>query len=174
MEYMRNIERNKSQRLKSLKSLGLFKKEKELDDENIEKVNKTKNINKDVENRKLNSNVSSPNIFKRINISKTKTMIYSPLIKNNYIKDNDSEENKKVNIYEIERGLVKHPLCLFSKNKYSFGSKKLIIPKYLKKDYSQNQDIYISTKLPDKNTIGETLVSSTIKKIYHRNKNIQN
>ena len=149
MEYMRNIERNKSQRLKSLKSLGLFKKEKELDDENIEKVNKTKNINKDVENRKLNSNVSSPNIFKRINISKTKTMIYSPLIKNNYIKDNDSEENKKVNIYEIERGLVKHPLCLFSKNKYSFGSKKLIIPKYLKKTiakmriYQRNYQIKI-------------------------------
>ena len=169
---MRDIERKKSQRLKSLKSLGLFKKEKELDDENIEEMNKTNNINKDAENKKLNSNVNSPNIFKRINISKNKTMIYSPLIKNNYIKDNEDEENKKVNIYEIERGLVKHPLCLFSKNKYSFGSKKLIIPKYLKKDYSQNQDI--STKLPDKNTIGETLVSSTIKKIYHRNKNIQN
>ena len=174
MEFMRGIERKKSQRLKSLKSLGLFRKGKELNDENIEEENKTNNINKEVENKNLNSNVSSPNIFKRINISKTKTMIYSPLIKNNYIKDNDDEENKKVNIYEIERGLVKHPLSLFSKNKYSFGSKKLIIPKYLQKEYSQSQNEDISTKLPDKNNIGETYASPTIKKIYYRNKNMQN
>ena len=174
MEFMRENERKKSQRLKSLKSLRLFRKEKELNDESIEEENKINNINKEVENKKLNSNVSSPNIFKRINISKTKTMIYSPLIKNNYVKDNDDEENKKVNIYEIERGLVKHPLCLFSKNKYSFGSKKLIIPKYLKKENSQSQNEDISTKLPEKNNIGEAYASSTMKKIYHRNKNIQN
>ena len=170
MEFMRGFERKKSQRLKSLKSLGLFKKENEFDDENIEEENKTNNIDKNIEHKNLNSKISSPNIFKRINISKTKTMIYTPLIKNKYIKDNEDEKNEKVNKCEVEKGLVKHSSSLFSKNKYSLGSKKLIIPKYLKKEISQNQDI--SSKLSDKNNIGETLVSSTIKRVYHRN--IQN
>jgi hypothetical protein len=123
MEFMRGFERKKSQRLKSLKSLGLFKKENEFDDENIEEENKTNNIYKNIENKNLNSNFSSPNIFKRINISKTKTMIYTPLIKNKYIKDNEDEKNEKVNIYEIERGLVKQPKSLFSKKNVSNYSK---------------------------------------------------
>ena len=169
MENMiRNIERKRTQKLKSLRSLGLFKKEQEIDDENIEEENKTNNVDKNGENKNLKSNISSQNIFKRINISKTKTMIYSPSIKNKYMKNNEDEENKKVNIYEIEKDVVKQPLCLFPKNRNSLGTKKLVIPRYLKKENSsQNQDI--STKLPDKNNIGGSLVTSTIKKLYYRN-----
>lgn len=154
MENKRGIERKKSQRLKSLKSLGLYKIEKEIDEEKLEEENKTNNINKIVENKKINSNVSSPDIFKRINLSNTKTIYFSSFIKNK--ENNEDEKNKKVNINEIEKDIVKQPLYLFSKNKNNFGVKKLIIPRYLKKDYIQNQNIL------NKKNIG--------KRYYHINK----
>ena len=56
---------------------------------------------------------------------------------------------KSETMYELEKGIVKDPLCLYSKNKYHFGTTRMIHPYLLHKEANPNA----STKMTEQNNI---------------------
>ena len=152
---MKERKKYKRMRYEKLDSLKLYQKNKKYIDNTNQENNSDNENNK--ENGKLFKNNSCFNIFSKINPLNTKRMLISPLRK--------EEDNDKKPIYEIEKGIAKSSLCIFSKNKYHFGTTKLIMPKYLKNDSNNKNknNINSSNKISEQNH----LISNTnFKRIY--------
>ena len=135
---------------KRLKSLKLYQRKKTFNDYS-EQENKTNNENKIGSNKILIKNNSCENIINKIHDSIVRKKIFS---------QNGKKEEKKGIQYEIEKGIIKHPLCLFSKNKFHFGSTKLIKTNYI---INENNKYNASTKLSDQNNL---ISFSNMRRIY--------
>ncbi len=146
---MKEERKTKRMRCEKLKTLKLYQRRKSENDINDLNNNENKEINNEKNNkpRKLYKNLSSLNLFNKMLESIPKTKVFSPLIQ--------KEEQKELK-YEVEKGMAKHPLCLYSKNKYHFGSTKNV-----NKTIKQNNP-NASTKMTEQNY----KLYSNIKKIY--------
>lgn len=155
----RSFNRMKSQKLKTIK---LFKREK-FDNDYIEKEFEEKDKSSYKENKVYPKNIKSrgscPNIFDLCSLNHKK------------ISPSRLNEDKKINLYEVEKGIVKHPLCLLSKNKYFFGSKKLALPKYLKHEHNPNISTKMTTKISDINNKNDFISNLSVKRLGQLNKN---
>ena len=137
-------EENQNNRIKChrLRSLRLYQRKSQKNEyKNIEQTNKTDNNEHKTnynKNMLLYKNNSSEYIFNNINQAISRRIIFSPITK---------EQNKNHFEYEIEKGIPKNSLCKFSKNKYHFGTSRIIFPKNFKNESSQN----ITPKISEQN-----------------------
>ena len=141
MQEETKYKRVRCEKLKSLKSLKLYRPTK-LDNENKEQE-KQENKKDKSKFKKLFKNNSCQNIFNNIlkpKISKRKS--FSPKTK----------IGKNENVYEIEKGIVKDSLCLYSKNKYHFGTTRIMNPNCFPKEPNLNA----STKMTEQNNMNFT------------------
>ena len=136
-------------RCEKLKTLKLYQRKKSDNKYNGDE-RKTDNENKINNTKILFRNNSSQNIFPKMHESMITKKVFSPIINN---------EEKKESVYEIEKGIPKHPLCLFSKNKYHFGTTRIEKSNFLINEHNNNA----STKITEQNNL---LSYVNYKKIY--------
>ena len=142
-------------RCEKLKTLKLYQRKKS-DNKYCVDERKTDNENKINNIKILFRNNSSQNIIPKMHESMIKKKIFYPIIE---------KEEKKESTYEIEKGIPKHPLCLFSKNKYHFGTTRIEKSNLFKNELNHNA----STKITEQNNL---IPYSNYNKIYHsKNKN---
>ena len=135
MQEINQINGTKAHKLKTLKLFQLINNNIQQKYKPFNHNNLTNNENK---KKKLYKSNSTKIFMNRINESILKKMQFPSLAK---------EEEKKTVLYEIEKGIPKNQLCLFSKNKYHFGTSRNMT-KFSK--IEQNPNPNISTKIPEK------------------------
>ena len=160
---MKEEKKSRRMRCERLKTLKLCQRntlnndnneqESKLDDKNIIENNEN-NENKINNNKKLYKTKSCQNFISKINSEISKNKILDPL-------KNKREKNESG--YEIEKGIIKQPLCLFSKNKFHFGTTRLVNPNILQNEPNHN----ISTKMSEQNNL---ITKSNFKKIFQFNR----
>lgn len=151
MKEEKKINRIRCEKLKTLKLYQRKKSEKSI----IESIDNEMQANKKEAKkpRKLIKYKSSLNLFNKMIDSVPKKKIFSPITK---------KEEQTETKYEIEKGIPKNPLCLFSKNKYHFGSNKSVNETILNNEHNNPN---ISTKITEQNNLK---IFYNMKKFYKR------